>query len=148
MTETFSLSTERLVLRPHGIEDVPFFIKLNGDPEVIRYTGDKAFKNTEDAVKKKMGRFAVLEKSTTKKAGKKIGWCGLKWLAEANAVELGYRFLQSEWGKGYATEASMASLRVVEKLGMTLAKKVQCHGMEALEFEIFKGPFLRNSKNL
>ena len=40
-----------------------------------------------------------------------IGWCGLKYVAERNEVDLGYRFMKKFWGKGYATEAASASLK-------------------------------------
>jgi len=71
-----------------------------------------------------------------------IGWCGLKYDPAANEYDLGYRFIQNYWGKGYATEAArgvleycrehltgkrivgkalienVASIRVLEKIGM------------------------------
>ena len=48
-----------------------------------------------------------------------IGWCGLKMRPEINEVDLGYRFIKNSWGKGYATEAAAASLRYgFEKLGI------------------------------
>jgi RimJ/RimL family protein N-acetyltransferase len=37
-----------------------------------------------------------------------IGWCGLKKVGDE--VDLGYRFIQKYWGKGYATEAAKAVL--------------------------------------
>ena len=48
-----------------------------------------------------------------------IGWCGLKMRPEVNEIDLGYRFIKDSWGKGYATEAAAASLRYgFEKLGI------------------------------
>ena len=52
------------------------------------------------------GRFAVELKST----GKFIGFAGLKYLPELDEVDLGYRFIKAEWGKGYATEAAKACI--------------------------------------
>ena len=40
-----------------------------------------------------------------------IGWCGLKYRAELNEIDLGYRFKKEAWGKGYATEAAYASIK-------------------------------------
>jgi RimJ/RimL family protein N-acetyltransferase len=48
-----------------------------------------------------------------------IGWCGLKYRPELDEIDLGYRFMKSAWGKGYATEAAMASIKYgFEQLGM------------------------------
>src|SRR5437773_1204468 len=50
------------------------------------------------------GRWAVVLKTN----GKAIGMAGLKYLAEWNEVDLGYRLLPEYWGMGLATEASRA----------------------------------------
>jgi len=71
-----------------------------------------------------------------------IGWCGLKYIKETGITDLGYRLVKTAWGKGYATEAAqytliyglrdlkietitgmahienIASLKVLEKIGM------------------------------
>ena len=39
-----------------------------------------------------------------------IGFCGLKYLDDLNAVDIGYRFLPEYWGRGLATEACLASV--------------------------------------
>jgi RimJ/RimL family protein N-acetyltransferase len=53
------------------------------------------------------GRWAV----HTKAENEFIGWCGLKSRPERKEIDLGYRFIRSSWGKGFATEAAYASLR-------------------------------------
>jgi ribosomal-protein-alanine N-acetyltransferase len=97
---------------------------------------------------------------TGAKAGDMIGFCGLKFLDELDEVDVGYRFLPEHWGRGYATEAGRASLafgfgtlgldriialvlpenlgsiRVIEKLGMSLAGRCDCEGLDALRYEI------------
>jgi RimJ/RimL family protein N-acetyltransferase len=40
-----------------------------------------------------------------------IGWAGLQFLPETNETEVGYLLNRQSWGKGYATEATRASLR-------------------------------------
>ncbi len=40
-----------------------------------------------------------------------IGWAGLQFLPETNETEVGYLLNRQSWGKGYATEATSASLR-------------------------------------
>ena len=95
--------------------------------------------------KNKIGRWAVHLKSNDEF----IGWCGLKFIAEDNETDLGYRFFQKHWSKGYATESAeavieygkklelkniiakvakenIASLRVIKKLGMTYLKDDMC----------------------
>jgi RimJ/RimL family protein N-acetyltransferase len=52
------------------------------------------------------GRWAVFLKDQNEF----IGWCGLKYLDELNEVDLGYRYMKKYWAKGYATEAAKASL--------------------------------------
>jgi ribosomal-protein-alanine N-acetyltransferase len=111
------IETERLILRLQTFEDAPFLVKLNSDPEVVRYTGDGSLTNIAEAralleervfpqwQKYKMGRFTV-----TLKNGEPLGWCGLRYFPELNETDLGYRFMKKHWGKGFATEASRASL--------------------------------------
>lgn len=120
------LETDRLILRPGTLEDVPHLFELNSDYEVVRYTGETSFNNfleAESIVKERlipqfqkyrMGRFTVLLKD-----GTFIGWCGLKYFPETNEVDLGYRFMQKFWGKGYATEATHITLKYgFETLGL------------------------------
>jgi len=97
----------------------------------------------KDYQKYGFGRWAVILSSS----GQFTGWAGLKYLPEFKEVDLGYRLLPEFWNKGIATEASMAilnygfetlelkkiiaiamveniaSIRVMEKVGMTLYKK-------------------------
>lgn len=42
------LETSRLYLKEFSIEDTEFMYQLNLDPEVIKYTGDVAFKKNEE----------------------------------------------------------------------------------------------------
>lgn len=115
--DDFRLFTSRLELRPHRFDDADFMMELNSDPEVTRYVPEEPFENKSKALgiieslraqflERKIGRFLVIEKSS----GLKIGWCGLKWLEETNEIDIGYRFLKSFWGKGFASEAASACL--------------------------------------
>jgi RimJ/RimL family protein N-acetyltransferase len=112
------LETERLRLREFTLSDAQLIYDLNDDPEVIRYVGDPACKDLEDATlvleniilpqyaKYNIGRWAVELKAT----GEFIGWCGIKLLEDSGEYDLGYRFFQNHWRKGYASEAAAASL--------------------------------------
>lgn len=96
------------------------------------------------------GRWLVLERD----GDDVLGWCGLR-MQDSGEVDLGYRLATRCWGRGYATEAAaacldvgfgelglsvivaraananVASLRVLEKLGMRVRGPVQCHGMDS-----------------
>lgn len=161
--------TPRLLLRKKVVEDAPFFFELNSDPLVIQYTGDDAFENlkaAEDIVKfviaqyekNGYGRWLVANKET----GEPLGWCGLKFHDDTQETDLGYRFMQKYWGKGYATEASLAcidygfkvlkldriygqamkeniaSINVLKKVGMTYLKEDLCVGHESFIYELKK----------
>ncbi|MCH2234197.1 MAG: GNAT family N-acetyltransferase [Crocinitomicaceae bacterium] len=133
-------------------EDAPYFCALNNDWEVMKYTGDKAFTDEEDALnlilnytdykKNGFGRCTVV----LKESNEVIGWCGLKRHLNKE-VDLGYRLLRRYWNKGYATEASLkildhgfkeygleevvghvsplngASIRIFEKCGFRFVKR-------------------------
>jgi RimJ/RimL family protein N-acetyltransferase len=53
------------------------------------------------------GRGACILKNT----GEQIGFAGLKYLHELAEVDVAYRFLPLYWGRGLATEVARASLR-------------------------------------
>jgi len=170
MPQPVILETPRLLLREMVPEDAPFFFELNADPLVIRYTGDKAFNNLQEALdithyvinqyrENGYGRFMVLEKES----GSPLGWCGLKYHHDTKETDLGYRFFQTYWGKGYATEASKAcvqhgfhqlhlnriiaqamlentaSIAVMKKTGMTFLKESFIDGIPSCTYQILKG---------
>ena len=109
------LETDRLLLREYVEEDAEAFLKLNSDPEVLRFVPDKALLNVEQARqilidhpiadyrKHGFGRGACILKST----GEQIGFAGLKYLEELGEVDVAYRFLPNHWGQGLATEAAL-----------------------------------------
>lgn len=168
----YILETKRLQLREFTINDATHFYQLNLDDDVIKYTGDVAFssineariflENYTDYKKNGFGRWAVISKET----GEFLGWCGLK-LNEENLVDLGYRFYKKEWGKGYATESAkaclhygfktlnldtiiartatenVASVKVLEKLGMQFYKLDTCDGIQnAKYYKLDRNQFL------
>ena len=114
------LETDRLLLREYVEEDAEAYFQLNSDPEVLRFVPDKALSNVEQArqtlidhpiadyQKYGFGRGACILKST----GEQIGFAGLKYLEELGDVDVAYRLLPAHWGKGLATEAALASVRL------------------------------------
>lgn len=145
--------TSRLSLRQLNPSDAPAFYSLNQNPKVIQYTGDTAFeseeaareflKNYKDYQNHGYGRWAVIEKAS----GAFLGWCGLKYVPEVDETDIGFRFFEQYWGKGYATESAKAcldygfetlqlksiigramaentaSVKVLEKLGMVFERE-------------------------
>lgn len=143
------LETERLYLREMNPEDAEFFYLLNLDPEVVRYTGDEPVASVADAIRflekydqytrYGFGRWAVIRKEDDEF----LGWCGLKYSPELDEVDVGFRFFKKYWNRGYATESARAcvewgmdqlevdeivgramkentaSIRVLEKIGLT-----------------------------
>jgi RimJ/RimL family protein N-acetyltransferase len=140
--------TDRLYFREFTLADAQLLYEMHQDPAITRYTGDPIPWDSvglveqilKDAIipqyKNKIGRWATFIKD----GDVFIGWCGLKDVD--GEVDLGYRFIQQYWGKGYATEAAqavleygirnnirhiigraavanVASVKVLERIGMT-----------------------------
>jgi len=108
------VESNRIFLRNFKLSDAADMFALNNNPLVVKYTGDGPFENMEaariflesyqDYKLNNCGRWAVIRKEDEKW----LGWCGLKKTAQF--VDLGFRFFEEEWGKGYATESSILCL--------------------------------------
>ncbi len=123
------LETERLILRRFTPDDVDLATALDADPAVMRYiNGGRPTPRDEirdDYLPSWLayyeqgdgyGFWAVVEKNT----GEFLGWFHLRPLPEDpdDEPELGYRFIASAWGRGYATEGSLALIqRAFQDLG-------------------------------
>lgn len=118
--------TERLELREFTLDDAEAMVRLNDDPEVIRYTGDPPFASVEEArellqeLRDTYARVGFSRWATVRRDdGAFIGWCGLSLKPERDEVDIGFRFFRDQWGHGYATEAALASLHVgFERFGL------------------------------
>lgn len=99
-------------------EDAESIYLLNLDPEVIKYTCDLPFESVEKAKDfienynhyklYGFGRWAVIGKSDNEF----LGWCGLKYTAELNEYDIGFRFFKKYWNQGFATEAAIKCLEI------------------------------------
>jgi RimJ/RimL family protein N-acetyltransferase len=121
------IETERLLIRELQASDDQGMFELDSDPEVMRYIGRKPVETIDESrgviafVRQQyeangIGRWAVIEKDS----GNFLGWVGFKLIQERtnNHIDFhdfGYRFLRKHWGKGYATESSIASLHFGKK---------------------------------
>ena len=145
------LETARLTLREMTEADAEHLFLLGQNPKVMRFIhGELPVTSHDDALAVLservfpqyalgLGRWACIEKSS----GEFLGWCGVKYLADDGEYDIGYRFFERHWGKGYATESAAAvcdfarrhlqgkrvvgvaerdhaaSRRVLEKIGLT-----------------------------
>jgi RimJ/RimL family protein N-acetyltransferase len=115
------LETDRLVLRRFTEADVDNLVRLDSDPEVMRFlTGGEPTPRAviqnetlpdilRDYNRGPAGRWAAIKRST----GEFLGWFALQPPEDGSVtdVELGYRLQASVWGQGYATEGSHALIR-------------------------------------
>lgn len=163
----YFIVTSRLALREMTERDAQNAYLLNKDPEVLKYTGDKAFESVSEALdflknynhykKYGFGRWAVCLKENNEF----IGWCGLKFDAEKNEIDIGYRFFKKHWNKGYATESAqacmewafevqkiecvvgrvmkqnLASIKVLKKIGLEFWKNEHCSGEDGVIYRAF-----------
>src|SRR6188474_2692629 len=148
------LETERLILRPMRATDIDSLYLIFTDRKVMAAFNHDPFtpeqmqgwlnRNLDHQNTYGYGLFSVI----LKKTGELIGDCGLEQMEELDAAELGYDFRSAFWNQGYATEAAsavrdyafgvlrlpqlislirvgnLASRRVAEKVGMTLAEEI------------------------
>jgi RimJ/RimL family protein N-acetyltransferase len=111
--------TPRLRLRPWRDADLAPFAAMNGDSRVMEHFPTTLDRAASDAAAKRLrhhfdqhgfGKWVV----ETRDGADFVGVVGLAWLTFAApftpAVEVGWRLAHAHWGKGYATEASRASL--------------------------------------
>ena len=172
-----SLETQRLILREMISLDAAGMFELDSNPEVHRFLGKKPVRSIEESklmiqnLRKQysengIGRWAVILKETNEF----IGWSGIKLITESINnhqlfYEIGYRFIQKHWGKGYATEAGLAfvdfvfnemkvpalyayadsgnvnSRHILEKIGMNYVNSFEFEGEEHVWYSI-KNPNL------
>jgi len=158
------IETARLQLRHFTLEDLDNLFRLYSDVEVMRYLSLRTREQTQESLHKHIqqwqqynfGMWAVMHKDS----GKMIGRCGLGLLENTPEVELGYVFDKSYWNMGLATEASqatlkygfeevkldrivaiaqpenIASVRVIQKVGMKYQKNAFYYGHDVVYYVI------------
>lgn len=123
-----TLETDRLILRPHTLDDFPGVFALWSHPDVARFTAGNKPSNQEECWQRLLryyglwpalgfGYFALLDKAS----GEFVGEAGLADFHRDIApslegyAEAGWALLPAEWGKGYAQEALDAILEWYSK---------------------------------
>ena len=114
------IGTERLVLRPHRMDDLDDLARFHGDPEVVRYVPWPVRDRdaTEETLRVKLtqtellahGQWLVLAVEL-RSTGQVVGEVLLKWASERQG-EVGFAFAREAQGHGYAAEAAAAMLRL------------------------------------
>ncbi|MDB6166666.1 MAG: Protein N-acetyltransferase, RimJ/RimL family [Lacunisphaera sp.] len=113
-----TVETERLVLRPLGLEDAAFVLELVNDPSWLRYIGDRGIR-TLDAARDyiRNGPMAShakhgfgLDLAVRKADGAAVGICGLLKRDTLDDIDVGFALLPQFCGQGYAGEAAAAIL--------------------------------------
>ncbi|SFC24600.1 Protein N-acetyltransferase, RimJ/RimL family [Flexibacter flexilis DSM 6793] len=176
--------TTRLYLREINNTDTADLFEMDSDPAVHLYIENQPLISIEEiepvirSLQKQyqdngIARWAVVEKATNEC----VGWAGLKLFREQmnnrqNFYELGYRFKQKHWGKGFATESSKAILdygfehlptetifaithphnansqKVLGKLGFAYQETFEYEGEPTFWFELTKSHWKEHRNNL
>ena len=115
----FHLETKRLILRDWRKTDIEPFHAICSDPIVMATLGPLMTREQVTTLVERMLRvqhklghcFWAMERKEDQQL---IGWCGLirgdAGTPVADKIEAGWRMRPSAWGKGYATEAAIASV--------------------------------------
>lgn len=114
------IETPRLILRNWRDSDREFFHEINSDPVVMeffpalrsRVESDALMDRFQTMISEDGFGFYALEEKTT---GDVVGFTGLmktdiEPFVPKGVLEIGWRMAQRHWGKGYVTEAALASL--------------------------------------
>jgi RimJ/RimL family protein N-acetyltransferase len=114
------IETPRLLLRNWQEDDRAFFHEINSDPEVMEFFPALRSREESDALMDRIvaminddsfGFYALQDKNT----GDVVGFTGLmrtdlEPFMPKGVLEIGWRLAKRYWGKGYVTEAALASL--------------------------------------
>lgn len=114
------LQTARLILRDWQDSDIPIFVAMGQDPEVMKFFPDFwGEEKSRESVQRfrqhfadhGFGLFAVELRENHEFIGF-VGICHLTFEAHFTpAIEIGWRLVSKHFGKGYATEAAREVLR-------------------------------------
>ncbi|MFT6094556.1 MAG: RimJ/RimL family protein N-acetyltransferase [Pseudohongiellaceae bacterium] len=123
------LETKRLLLREVCLGDAEFILQLTNEPGWLRFIGDKNIASLEGAEayiqesiiasyqKHGFGIWLVELRGTDGRQAVPMGTCGLIDRPTLKDVDLGFAFLASYAGYGYAFEAARAVIDYIKKTG-------------------------------
>jgi ribosomal-protein-alanine N-acetyltransferase len=153
--------TGRLAFREWNDDDLGRFHAICSEPQVMQFVGDGQVWATDRTLQFIQSATEMLREHgfcqwplIHKADGKLIGYCGV--VNTDTNPEIGWRLAPEYWGQGLATEAAkavlthgiktlgfqrviatvqtanVASIRVIEKLGMTLVERYDRDGREIM----------------
>lgn len=115
------IETERLLLRKPRADDAADLAVAYADPEVVRFMGDgttATLAEVEEGIEEWLARWESWGMSLCslerREDGRVLGRAGfLRWDPETwevggSETELGWLLAREHWGRGYATEATLA----------------------------------------
>lgn len=115
--QSIIFATERFIVRPYQLTDQENFHSLNGNPDVMQYIRPVKTREESDAFlievvnysneNPLMGRWAVEDKITGEFVG---SFAVIPISGEEEKLQVGYSMLPDHWGRGIATELTMAGL--------------------------------------
>lgn len=119
MLPTPVIATERLTLRPFTEDDGAAIYALQSDARVLRYWDSPPWTDRSRIEVFLAGCRQMSDDGTGVRVavdrsadGRFIGWCTVNsWNPDFRSASLGYCFVESAWGHGYATESARALLR-------------------------------------
>lgn len=170
------IETDRLRLRMLRDSDLDDLAALFADPDVMRFVGNGRPADRTEAGKALdsiighwdrhgFGRWAIEDKATREF----VGYGGLRSLF--GTPEVVYHLARRYWGKGFATEmaraslnfgfsvkgfdrivaiarpGNVASIHVMEKLGMKLEMQTSYYGIEVIQYAITAEEFDRQKSS-
>jgi ribosomal-protein-alanine N-acetyltransferase len=100
MDDFRNFETERLLLRPTGLEDAELVLELLNMPKWLKFIGDRKVKTLEEA------REYIKNTLVKKSDGILIGTCGLYDREGLEGIDIGFALLPQFEGQGYGFEAA------------------------------------------
>jgi len=162
MDDFKSFETERLILRPTGLEDAALVLELLNTPKWLKFIGDRNVKSLEEAQKyiknrmlPQLERLGYSNYTLVKKSdGTLIGTCGLYDREGLEGIDIGFALLPQFEGRGYGFEAARRIKKAafedfgIEQLqGITAKENIASQNLlKKLEFHLVGTTRLPNEK--